>query len=188
MGTEKCPFCGQEIEARATKCFFCGAKLDEASIERRLEQLHYQERHRSARRIHCRLAMAVVVTGILLVIVLFYGMPGRWNPSPLGRPSESSTVRLNATVNFAGARFVISNNDSFDWENVKLEVVPADFGEPFGLAVTRIPAGGTYTVGVGEFRRNDGTRFDPFSTKSERFRIRCETPEKRSGSYLAGWK
>jgi len=188
MGTEKCPFCGQEIEAGATKCFFCGAKLDEESIEKRLEELHYQECPRSARRIRRPVTLAVVVVGIVLGFVLFYGIPGRRNPSPLERPSESSMVRLNARVTFAGARFVISNKDSFDWENVKLEVVPADFGEPFCLAVTRIPAGGTYTVGVVEFRRNDGARFDPFSTKSERFRIRCDTPEKRSGSYLAGWK
>ncbi len=188
MGTEKCPFCGQEIEARATKCFFCGAKLDEVSIERRLEQLHYQEAHLSARRIHRRVVLTVVVAGILLGLVFFYGIPGKLNPFSLRPPSESSTIRLNANVTFAGARFAISNNDSFDWENVKLEVVPAGVGEPFRLAVTRIPAGGTHTVGVGEFRRNDGTRFDPSSTKSERLRIRCDTPEKRSGSYLAGWK
>ncbi|HUV66298.1 MAG TPA: zinc ribbon domain-containing protein [Sedimentisphaerales bacterium] len=188
MGTEKCPFCGQEIDAGATKCFFCGAKLDEESIERRLEQLHYQEVLRSARKIRGPVVLEVMVVGILLGIVLFHGVPGGKNPSPLEHRSESSTVRLNAKVTFAGARFVISNNDLFDWENIKLEVVSADFGEPFCLTVTRIPAGGTYTVGAAEFRRNDGTRFNPFSTKSERFWIRCDTPERGNGSYLAGWK
>jgi len=188
MGTEKCPFCGQEIEARATKCFFCGAKLDEESIERGLEQLHYQEGFRPSRRFHHRVALAGVVACILVGVALFYVLPGRRNPFPLEQPPKGSLVRLNAKVSFAGARFTISNNDSFDWENVELEVVPADIGEPFCLAVTRIPAGGTYTVGLTEFRRKDGTRFNPSSTRSERFRIRCDTPDKQSGSYLAAWK
>jgi hypothetical protein len=188
MGTEKCPFCGQEIDAGAAKCFFCGAKLDEESIESRLEQLHYQEGLRSGRKIRCPVALIVMVAGILLAIVLFRGTPGGRSFSPLEHPSESSTVRLNAKVTFAGARFVISNNDTFDWENVKLEVVSVDFTEPFCLTVTRIPAGGTYTVGAAEFCRKDGTRFSQFSTRSERFRIRCDTPERGNGSYLAGWK
>lgn len=188
MGTEKCPFCGQEIDAGATKCFFCGEKLDEKSIESRLEQLHYQEGLRSGRKIRCPVVLKVMVAGILLGIVLFRGTPGGNNFSPLEHPSEGTAVRLSARVTFAGARFVISNNDTFDWENVKLEVVSADSMEPFCLTVTRIPAGGTYTVGAAEFRRNDGTRFNPSSTKSERFWIRCDIPERGSGSYLAGWK
>ena len=188
MGTEKCPFCGQEIDAEATKCFFCGAQLDEESIERGLEQLHYQEGHWPGRRFHRRVALAVAVAGILLGIVLFYVLSGRRNPFSLEQPPGGSQVRLNAAVSFVGARFTILNNDSFDWENVKLEVAPAGIGEPFCLEVTRIPAGGTYAVGASEFRRKDGTRFDPSSTKSERFRIRCDTPDHRSGSYLAAWK
>ena len=50
MGTEKCPFCRQEIDAAATMCFFCGAELSEESIHKRLEQLQEQDA-RVARRI-----------------------------------------------------------------------------------------------------------------------------------------
>ncbi|UCC96302.1 MAG: zinc ribbon domain-containing protein [Phycisphaerales bacterium] len=189
MGTEKCPFCGQEIDAEATRCFFCGASLDEESIEKRLEQLHYQEDVRLARKVRSPVVLEVLVVGILLGIILFHGTPGGKHSSPLESPSQSSTVRLNAEVTFAGAQFVLSNNDSFDWENVKLEVVSADSGEPFCLTVSEtIPAGGTYTAEAAEFCRKDGIPFDPFSMKLDRFWIRCDTPERENGSYLAGWK
>jgi hypothetical protein len=187
MGTEKCPFCGQEIDAEAAKCFFCGAKLDEESVERRLEQLHLQEDRRSARKVHIPVALGVVVAVILTYLVLFHGAPAK-KPSPaVHRPPESPTVHLNAKVTFAGARFVISNNDSFDWENVKLEITSAALGEPFGLNVPRIPAGETHTVDAAEFCSKDGTPFNSFSMKLRRFRIRCDTPDRQSGSYLAGW-
>jgi hypothetical protein len=190
MGTEKCPFCGQEIDAGATKCFFCGAKLDKESVERHLEQLHYQQALLSSHKIHRPVALAVVAAGILLVIVLFHGLPGGKKPSVplLEQPSVSSTLSLNARVNFAGGRFVVSNNDSFDWQNVKLEIVPSDLGEPFSLAVTGIPAGGTHAAEAAEFRRPDGTWFNASSMKSARFRIRCDVRAGRSGSYVTEWQ
>lgn len=188
MGTEKCPFCGQEIDAEATRCFFCGARLDEESVEKRLEQLHVQEGRRLARRVRNPIALEVVAVLILIYVVLFHGEPAGKRSSAVVGPSESSTVRLNAKVTFAGPRFVISNNDSFHWENVKLEVTSGAFGESFALSVPKISAGETYTVGASEFYRKDGTRFDPVSTKPQRFWIRCDTPEGENGSYMAGWR
>lgn len=189
MGTEKCPFCGQEIDAEATKCFFCGASLDEESIEKRIEQLHYQEDVRLARKVRSPVVLEVLVVGILLGIILFHGTPGGKHSSLLEGPSRSSTISLNAEVTFAGSLFVISNNDPFDWENVKLEVVSAGSGEPFCLTVLEpIRAGGTYTAKAATFCRKDGTRFNPLSMKLHRFWIRCDTPERENGSYLAGLK
>ena len=185
MGTEKCPFCGQEIDAEATRCFFCGARLDEESVEK---QLYMQEDRRLIRRVGNPLVPKVVVVLILIYVVLFHGEPaGKRSPVVIG-PPEGSAVRLNARVSFAGAQFIISNNDSFDWENVKLEITSGVPGEPFGLGVPKISAGQTYAVEAAEFQRKDGTRFDPASTRLQKFRIRCDTPGKESGSYVAGWK
>lgn len=188
MGTEKCPFCGQEIDAQATRCFFCGAKLDEESVEKRLEQLYVQEDRRFARRVGSPLVLKVVVVLILVYVVLFHGEPAGKRSSAVIGPPGGSTVRLNAKVAFDGAQLVISNNDPFDWENVKLEIVTGVFGEPFGLSVPKIAAGQAYAVRTTEFRRKDGSRFDPVSTRPQEFWIRCETPGKKNGSYKAGWK
>jgi hypothetical protein len=188
MGTEKCPFCGQEIDAEAERCFFCGARLDEESVEKRLEQLSMQEDRRLTRRVGSSTALAVVVILILMYIVLFHGEPAGNRPSVAVGPSESSTIRLNAKVVLAGAVFIISNNGSFDWENVELEITSGASGESFGLSVPKISAGETFTADAPEFCRKDGTRFDLVSMKPRQFWIRCDTPEKENGSYIARWK
>lgn len=188
MGTEKCPFCGQEIDAEATRCFFCGARLDENEVEKRLEQLYTREYRRFTRRVGKPVALEVIVVLILTYIVLFHGEPaGKHSSSVIGTPL-SSAVRLNAKVTFAGAQLIISNNDSFDWENVKLEISSGVFGESFGLSIPKISAGETYVSEAAEFRRKDGSHFDPVSTRPQKFWIRCYTPGKESGSYMTGWQ
>jgi hypothetical protein len=187
MGTEKCPFCGQEIDAAATRCFFCGAELNEESVHKRLEQLHIQD-VRVARRIRNPLLIEVIVVLILISVVFFYGTSGRKRISDVDSPGRSSTVKLNAEVTYPEARFIISNNDSFDWENIKLEIISETTEDQFGLKIPNILAGQTYTVAAAEFLKDDGTRFNPYTMKPKKFWILCDTPTKKNGSYLAGWK
>ena len=190
MGTEKCPFCGQEIDAQAAKCFFCGAKLDAESVERRLEELHHLEALQSARKTRHLIGLSVIAGGVLLGVLLFRGVPRLKNLLPfLERPSDSlASVVLNPTVTFNEENFVVSNNDSFDWENVSLEILSGESGEPFRLAVAKIPARGTHTAGAAEFRRADGALFDASSAKPWRFRIRSDVQGRPGGSYLAEWR
>lgn len=187
MGTEKCPFCGQEIDAAATRCFFCGAELNEESVHKRLEQLHIQD-VRVARRIRNPLLIKVVVVLIMVGVVFFYGSSGRKRISDVDTPGRSSTVKLNAKVIYPGARFIISNNDSFDWKNIKLEIISETTEDRFSLRVPNILAGETYTVAAAEFLKNDGNRFNPYTMKPKKFWILCDTPTKENGSYLAEWK
>jgi len=187
MGTEKCPFCGQEIDAAATRCFFCGADLNEESVHKRLEQLHIQD-VRVARRIHKPLLINAVVVLILAGVVFFYGTSGRKRISDVDSSGRTSTVKLNSKVTYPGARFIISNNDSFDWKNVKLEIIPESTDDRFSLKVPNILAGETYTAATAEFLKDDGTRFNPYTMKPKKFWILCDTPTRENGSYLAGWK
>jgi hypothetical protein len=187
MGTEKCPFCGQEIDAAATRCFFCGAELSEESVHKRLEQLHEQDA-RTARRIRSPVIVGIIVIVILMSIVFFYDTSGRKRISVVDNQKQSSTVRLKAKVTYPGARFIISNNDSFDWVNVKLEFVPDSTEDRFSLRVPSISARETYTAAAAEFSKKDGTRFNPYETKPRKFWILCETPTGEGGSYEAGWK
>ena len=187
MGTEKCPFCGQEIDTAATRCFFCGAELSEESVHKRLEQLQEQDA-RVARKVHSHIVIGSIVVIILISIVFFYDTSGRKRISVINDLNQSSTLRLNAKVTYPGARFVISNNDSFDWINVKLEFVPESTEDRFSLGVPDISAGETYTAASAEFLKEDGTRFNPYKMKPKKFWILCETPTKERGSYRAVWK
>ncbi|OGP68655.1 MAG: hypothetical protein A2169_05330 [Deltaproteobacteria bacterium RBG_13_47_9] len=187
MGPEKCPFCGQEIDTEATKCFFCGAGLDEDSIENRLEQLHEENDRKPTRKVKCPLVLQALVITILICIVLFSGTSNN-KPKLLEASTEISSVRLNAKITYTGAQFVISNNDSYDWINVELQITSESPGRNFHLRASKIPAGTTHTLRAAEFTMKDGTCFNPYTMKPERFWISCETPHRENGSYFAGWK
>ncbi len=45
----------------------------------------------------------------------------------------------------------------------------------------------TYTVGVMQFAKGDGTRFNPFTTKPQKFTIWCDTP-RGNGFWGGGWE
>ena len=183
MGTEKCPFCGQEIDADATRCFFCGSELDRESVDKRLEQLQKQDSSR--RKVHSPGALVAVVGIILIYAVLFRGTSGVKRPPAVESQSERSTVQLNAKVTLAGARLTISNNDPFDWDSVELEIVSETAGDHFSLMVPKISAGETHTASATEFSGKDGTSFNPYTMKLDRVWVRGETPS-GIGSYLAG--
>jgi hypothetical protein len=185
MGTEKCPFCGQEIDAAAKRCFFCGAELNEGSVHKRLEQLHVQD-IQAARRIHKPLLVKVIVVVIFVSVVFFYGTSSRKHTSGVNI-GRSSIVKLNAKAAFSGARFDVSNNDSFDWKNVKMEIVSDSMKERFSLSVSVILSGETYTAEATKFISRDGIHFNSDKIKSGDFRIFCDIPNGGSGSYLADW-
>ncbi len=183
MGTEKCPFCGQEIDVAATRCFFCGAELNEESVHKRLEQLHIQD-ERVARKIRNPLLIKVIALIILAGVVFFYGTSGRKRKSDVDSSGRSSAVKLNANVICPGESFIISNNDSFDWTNIKLEIISGTAEECFSLSIPNILAGDTYTAAAAEFLKDDGTRFNPYTMKPQKFCILCDTPAKENGSYM----
>jgi hypothetical protein len=187
MGTEKCPFCGQEIDAAATRCFFCGAELNEKSIHKRLEQLHIQD-IKAARRIHKPLLIKVIVILILAGVVFFYDTSSKKRTSDIDISGRTSTAKLSAKVAFSGARFIVSNNDSFDWKNVKLEIIAESMEDRFSLRMPNILAGQTYTADVAEFINDNGNRFNPDKMKPREFWILCDTPAGKGGSYRADWK
>jgi len=187
MGTEKCPFCGQEIDAAAKRCFFCGADLNEESVHKRLEQLHVQD-VQAARKIHKPLLIKVIVIVIFAGIVVFYSTSDRKHMSDIDRPDKSSAVKLNANVAFPGAHFIISNNDPFDWKNIKMEIVLDSLEERFSLSSPIILSGEIYKVDASKFINNNGDRFNPDKMRPRKFRILCDTPAQRSGSFLTDLK
>jgi hypothetical protein len=99
-----------------------------------------------------------------------------------GDGQDPSTKDLNASVYFDGLQFAITNNDSFDYINAKLEV-----NGKFKLTGYTLKAGETYTVGMMQFADKEGNRFN-LSQKPLNFSVWCDLTDGKNGFYYAEFK
>ena len=104
------------------------------------------------------------------------------------RQEEVSTkyMQLKAFVSFDDGQFKITNNDNFNWHNVEFELNGGIIKSGYKLRATIIEANSIYTVGAMQFTKKDGTRFDPFTHKPQKFNIWCDTSTGK-GCYYAAW-
>jgi len=130
--------------------------------------------------------------GCLTVIVIFFllflavrGCSTTTTDTPSNTPA-TTTIDLQASVNFTGTQFVITNNDSFAWTNVLLKINPGFVANGYWLRTDRMEAGSTYTVGALQFAKDDGTRLNPYTTKPTSISIQATTP-KGTGFWSGGW-
>jgi hypothetical protein len=105
-------------------------------------------------------------------------------PQPTKRTSRQD---FKASVNFSGTQFVISNLDNLDCENAKMEVNGGLFSGGYKLEGYLLKAGETYTVGVLQFTKNDGTRLNPYQIKPKTFSIYCSSIGSTNALGGAGW-
>ncbi len=188
MGPEKCPFCEQEIDAEAVKCFFCGADLNREAIEERLKQLEIQDEKESVSKVRYPSVLLFIVIFVLFFIAVFPHSSGIKLYQSKNGILNNATVSLRAEAVFTGAQFIVLNNDSFDWKLVELQILADNIGSSFTLKVPSIPIGHKYTADATEFADGDGACFNPSAMKILRFRIWCETPTGKKGSYFAELK
>jgi len=160
----QCKDCGKEVSKKANACPNCGAPVKNSlSVSS-----------------GCGCAILFFIGIIIFVAIGSQTDTGTSNGS-------SSTVDLNATVRFNGTEFVITNGDSFDWTNVKLEINSKTFSSGYILKTSVMKAGEVYTVGAMQFTKSDGTKFNPFTHKALNLSVRCDTP-KGKGYYYGTWK
>lgn len=128
-------------------------------------------------RLGCAVIVVLIVIGILI------------DSLTLGdntEESSSSLIDLKASVIFDGAQFIISNNDNFDWTNIKFEINSGLLTGGYILRASQMGAGETYTVGALQFAKGDGERFNPFTHKVQKNSIWCDTT-KGNGFWYGEW-
>ena len=89
---------------------------------------------------------------------------------------------LKAEIRFDGSQFIITNNDNFDWTDVKFQLNEGIIRAGYRLNTDRVEAGHIYTVGVLQFAKPDGTRFNPITMKPQSMFIFCD-----QGSWNGEW-
>ena len=183
MALIKCKECGREISDQATSCPGCGAPV---SVYK--EPPIGQKRKLS---IIEKIGLFFLCGIGLLIIYAFFAdtsTPTHTTTSTRPRPTASPTpddIDLNASVRFQDNIFIITNNDSFDWRNIRLTINGGVF-KGYELKHGLIQSGAVYEVGSMQFADSDGQRFNPFTMKPQSFWIACDTPQGR-GFWAGGW-
>ena len=118
----------------------------------------------------------------LLVLLAISDKNEKSNENLKSEENTSSTIELNASVEFTGTQFIITNKDTFDYKDAKLQL-----NEDFIIKGKKLEAGKSYTVGMLQFADKKGNRFD-MTKKPLNFSIWCDLENKKNGFYYAEWK
>jgi uncharacterized membrane protein YvbJ len=147
-----CEKCGKELPADSESCPLCDETIgaEAESVEKKTPY------HKTTQG---RLTALVIV----LVIVVTVGVV-------IGLAYQATHKTLHTTVSVLdGVQLEIDNHESFDWTNVRLTL-----NQSYTLTTSRMDAKSTYTVGLGQFTKKDGTRFNPFTVKPLKLKIACD--------------
>lgn len=104
------------------------------------------------------------IIGIMLLISLVGGIIAS-TKNPRKEPTAPSRQLFKAEIKFSGTQFYISNLDDLDCQNAKIEINGGIGRNGYTLEGYTLEAGKSYTVGAMQFTNNDGTRFNPVTTK-----------------------
>lgn len=184
MALRTCKECGREVSNKAKACVGCGAPLKRESSP------------------IAKLFVLVVVCAVIFVVgepimkgqVVTTRTASAHEPTRSSaqadrsanrseRPKKPEKVDIQAGIAFTGTQLVITNNNTFDWTGVSMHLNTGILFGGYALKADRILAGQTYTVGVAEFTRSNGERFNPFTHKPKDFMIDCD-----QGLFTGQWK
>lgn len=184
MALKKCYECGKEISTSVQTCPHCGAR-----------------QHKQIKR--TRMSTGCLVFIAITIIIALWAIFSDNNSKTPSRKRSPETQRvistktpkedsdytaLKAAVSCDRSQFVITNNDTFDWKNVKLEVNAGLIRGGYNLKIPVLRAGRVYTVGVMQFAKSDGTRLNPMIIKVQKMDIFCDIPGSRQGYWFGAWK
>jgi len=136
--------------------------------EKELEVKQARDTQAKKMGIGCLVIVILIVVGVITCSLI---------PGDKTEESSSSTIDLKASVKFDGAQFIITNNDNFNWTNIKFEINSGLLSGGYILRASQMGAGETYTVGALQFAKGDGEKFNPFTHKVQHISIFCDTPK-----------
>ena len=87
----------------------------------------------------------------------------------------NNAVELNVAIGQQGEEIVITNNDSFDYNDTKLQI-----NESYEYRSNIIRAGETIRINKSEFSDSDGNRFDD-SKKTKEIFVFCKLENEKDG-------
>lgn len=111
--------------------------------------------------------------GVTLFLLAIFVMLALASGDSSSTPA-SKTLDLNVKVTMTGGTVSITNNDTFDWTNVKFEMNSQGLKSGYVYRTSRVKAGQTVQVSMSNFTLGDGTRFNILTTKALNFSVWCD--------------
>jgi transcription initiation factor TFIIIB Brf1 subunit/transcription initiation factor TFIIB len=149
MALLTCPECQTKMSDTAAACPKCGAVLTEEQKAKIIDDEKKTQKKSQT--------VGLILAGVFLLAFVTCMVAGA---SSKPSSSASTSKDLSAQVTWSSTQFKITNNDSFDWTNVRIRV-----NSKYTLTTNTMTAGETYTVGMAQFADDSGNRFNPFQTK-----------------------
>lgn len=187
MGLINCPECNKQVSDKAATCPQCGHPIatPKAPAPPPMPPPQPQQKKKTSPAAWgCLVIIGIFVLGGILGKC---GSSGTTTRTPQQEIEEKvpDWLDLNAHVQFDSTQFVITNNDAFNWRNVKLEINSGLLRGGYILKVPVMTAGQTYTVGAAQFAKGDGTRFNPFTMKLLKLAILADVKNTKGTAYLS---
>lgn len=194
MALIKCKECGHDVSTAARVCQNCDTP-DYRAVETTADQLLGKPQKTdtgsntdakakkvatTAVTIGCLIPIFIIAIIVVWIMIASLGNDGE---------KESSIATLKASVRFTGTQIIITNNGRHSWLNVKMEINPGLLRGGYALEHPIIKGGETYTVGILQFAKSDGTRFNPIGMKVQKFSIISrDSNNMPKGSWYGEWK
>ena len=109
----------------------------------------------------------MTILGVVFFLIILMAVVGIIVSDSETKTEISQTKTLDAGIIFNGTQFIITNKDNYAWTSVKFMLNSGIISGGYVLRYSRIEAKTTYTVGVLQFTKSDGTRFNPNTMKPQ---------------------
>jgi hypothetical protein len=190
---KKCPYCAEEIQDAAIVCRYCQRDLPPPPPST-IPGIVLDEHAATAAPVppvSVARKTSPAAWGCLTIILLLLGFCGYVAVQPTTPGSSTSSTapdpELPAKVSFTGTQFVVTNEGSAQWTDTKADVNGGILSDGFTLQIGTVEPGAKLTVGAMQFAKSDGTRFNPFQMKPQKF-VLTATMNGKLAVYVGGWQ
>ena len=120
-------------------------------------------------------------TFLTILVILFFASCSDQKSQPPQK--KIKTITLKATIQKSTSQLVLTNEDTFDWKDVKIVI-----NDDYKYTIESIPMLSEQRIGFMKFANNDNKLLDPFEYKIADVQIYCKTASGNDGFVSASFK
>jgi hypothetical protein len=96
-------------------------------------------------------------------------------------------LTIKTSFGYNGNIFYVTNENNFDWDNITFSINDTGISSAYYSYYDELKQGKSLNIGLAEFAKIDGTRFNISNTKPLTFKIEIYNSLGQSGIYYGTW-